>query len=339
LYVSAELGSGEYGCRRCEFRFHSVDEYQVHYAAKHTQSVLERGLRLQSKKSTSQLSRKLRQRGLPIKKATTSNQPLPVVLYQKGQECDICGRFIKASMNVHLWTHLGEEEKAAWLASGKKDPTKRNRTLLENSKKNLPFQCVKCGKRFAMLHYLKAHEESHVPKEDREKLICDVCGQSFTTKRGLDLHGIRVHHPDKLIGKWKECKICDKKYLIQTHLDVHMMRHHGKEKKIVCELCGLKFVNMCSLRKHSYAHLPPDQRPFKCTHCPMDFRHSGNLFRHVEKDHPEEVTPTEPKSKPIEYTCKQMYPCPVCDKLFPLPSRLTKHLASTGHGDKINLKQ
>jgi uncharacterized Zn-finger protein len=316
----------------------------VHYAAKHTPLVQERGLRLQSKKSTSShLSRslKLRQRRLSSRTATTSDQSLSVAPCQKGQECDICGRFIKAtkaSMGVHRWTHLGEEEKAAWLASGKKDPSNPSRKRLEKNKKTLPFQCVKCAKRFPMLHYLQAHEKTHVPIVDREKLICDECGQGFTTKDGLNKHSLRVHHPDKLIGKWKECKICDKKYVNQSHLDVHMMRHHGKEKKIVCELCGLKFVDMCSLRKHSYAHLPPDQRPFKCTHCPMDFRHSFNLIRHVKKNHPEEVTPTEPKSKPIEYTCKQMYPCLVCDKLFPLPSRLTKHLASTGHGDKINLK-
>ena len=48
---------------------------------------------------------------------------------------------------------------------------------------------------------------------------CDVCGQSFDTQFGLQLHISRMHN-DKLAG-FEKCDVCGKSFMGKLHLKKH----------------------------------------------------------------------------------------------------------------------
>jgi uncharacterized C2H2 Zn-finger protein len=264
----------------------------------------------------------------------------PVIRRFRKVECSTCGRTLNHnSMNLHRWTHFSEDEKKEWLASGNRNPEDPIRKLKQAKMEAGGFPCKSCSKVFPLPSYLKFHEKSHIAREDRPKLVCEICGKVFTTRHGLRYHTRTVHDPEQLHGKWKTCKICDRKFTLLAHLKSHMMQHLGGEKSNVCEKCGKAFISKKGLTSHAFVHLSLGERPFQCQYCPINYRHPKNLKRHVQRDHKDKLQlPQNPEiwnteeAKPIELTCKQMYPCPVCDKPFPLPSRLTKHFKISGHG-------
>ena len=57
------------------------------------------------------------------------------------------------------------------------------------------------------------------------------------------------------------------------------MRGHTQEKKIHCDQCDLKFVDLSTLRKHLRTHT--GEKPYECSQCAKRFSQSGNLKRHM----------------------------------------------------------
>jgi hypothetical protein len=47
----------------------------------------------------------------------------------------------------------------------------------------------------------------------------------------------------------------------------HMKTHHLGEKKFCCEVCYKQFGQQGDLKRHSFTHLPHNQRPFYCIQC------------------------------------------------------------------------
>lgn len=176
------------------------------------------------------------------------------------------------------------------------------------------------------------------------ELVCDVCGQSYKSKRALDIHvdmhkGISPH----------ECNICGKKFTQKGALVRHMPLHTGEKPYQVlkhniihnklesvgfrqtrdnfslsnlnfqCDKCGKQFVHYSSFHLHQLAH--DNIREKKCHICGMELLSSSHLSRHMRVHTGEKV---------IMCTCdffetsllksftfpSQPYECPICQQRF-----------------------
>merc|ERR1712129_360149 len=78
----------------------------------------------------------------------------------------------------------------------------RNRTKI---KKEKPFQCDICHKRFRVKYNRKVHRRIHTGEKPYK---CTSCNKMFTSKTGLNSHNKRMHPPPILE--------CETKYIHQT---------------------------------------------------------------------------------------------------------------------------
>ncbi|ODM93198.1 Regulator of G-protein signaling 7 [Orchesella cincta] len=66
------------------------------------------------------------------------------------------------------------------------------------------------------------------------------------------------------------------------------------------------------------------ETPYSCHICQQPFKHSGSLRTHVKNVH--ENPSKRPRPSKPRFMFKNSWPCNVCDRVFKLPSRLTKHM-------------
>lgn len=94
-----------------------------------------------------------------------------------------------------------------------------------------------------------------------QKSVCEICGQSFAVKVGLEYHIARVHTKQV----YKNCEICDRSFMARTAYLKHKRCVHGiyeracnqgKRPKThkTCEVCGEK-IHVSGFKKHADIHL------------------------------------------------------------------------------------
>ena len=113
------------------------------------------------------------------------------------------------------------------------------------------FECDVCGDKFIFQYRLKRHKLRHL--RSREIILpfkCDKCDKSFSEKRYLDNHKIRIH-----LHKPFKCPDCSRAFLLQQNLDDHLRTEHT-HRPFRCEVCALCFTNKNRLqvRAKSYSH-------------------------------------------------------------------------------------
>ena len=128
-------------------------------------------------------------------------------------------------------------------------------------KKEKPYKCLKCGKKFTQRGNLKTHEKSH-GVHTGYKCTFEGCGKTFVTNSYLKVH-MKSH-----IGL-KECICtypgCGKKFYHRGNLKYHESRKHPDMKKefpFECSHsnCNLKFKTMDEKLKHHYEAEPACQK-------------------------------------------------------------------------------
>lgn len=115
---------------------------------------------------------------------------------EKPHRCGQCGQAFSLVCNLrsHLQTHSGQrpfpcDQCGLRFGSGK---DLRRHGLTHEQESRRPFVCQLCGRPFLRAVHLKSHELVHA---DRKPAVCDVCGLSFKSHRGLALH-MRKHGRD-----------------------------------------------------------------------------------------------------------------------------------------------
>ncbi|XP_062851397.1 zinc finger protein 467 isoform X2 [Trichomycterus rosablanca] len=81
----------------------------------------------------------------------------------------------------------------------------------------MPRICSHCGKAFAQLSHLKAHQQIHTGER---QFCCNLCGRSFTKLSNLKAH----------------------------------RRVHTGERPYICMHCGKRFTQKCNLKRHQRIH-------------------------------------------------------------------------------------
>jgi uncharacterized C2H2 Zn-finger protein len=171
-----------------------------------------------------------------------------------------------------------------------------------NHEKVLDFECH-CGMKFAFPYLLNAHRKK---LHGEKKIVCEVCGKSFTCEANKRAHVKYSHLPIDKIEKFP-CEICGKTYMTRSNVRKHMKSHGSPQQN--CQFCDKKYYFKDSLLVHQKIHA------FPCQHenCKRSFKDQSGLNDHLEKTH-------------NKVKVQQCFRCEVCGKVFTLRSNIRKHL-------------
>lgn len=173
--------------------------------------------------------------------------------------------------------------------------------------------CPVCGKGFQYIRPLMKHINTHKKtsesakellsnlQSDRNKrLVCDVCGKTFTSPGRLQMHS-KIHTGIKDF----KCQDCGKMFARKEHLVVHVRTHSGV-RPYHCDICGKGFSQSQNLRVHRRSHT--GERPYRCGSCGKLFHTSGHLKTHMKR-----------------FSGEKPYSCDICDQFFCQREQLTQH--------------
>ncbi|CAG5032832.1 unnamed protein product [Parnassius apollo] len=187
------------------------------------------------------------------------------------QHCDICNKDV-TSLKVHH--------------------------LVVHNTKELPYECVPCGRRFISQSTLDMHTTIHT--KDRPH-CCDQCDKKFRNKITMIQHKRQVHDKERS----HLCQFCSKSFFKKYHLQIHL-RSHTKEKPFQCSECKKWFSSRTSLNNHQLIH--NDVKMFGCTQCGMTFSKPGYLRKHM-----------------ISHTKEKRYSCKYCGARYGRSDHCKRH--------------
>jgi len=200
-------------------------------------------------------------------------------------KCEFCEQTCGKKSNVidHVRVQHKNDFKS-WIETVKKNKecsTYASKQLKHFYKKdgNL-FKCNLCNETFhALLDFKKHISTVHKDKYGKElDFICDVCGDGFLRRSGLN-HHVLIHLPPV------KCPECDKVFTTSLSLKKHQKFSCKNEVALkFCELCGKGFKTDYTLKVHNNrVHL--NHRPFKCTICSNAFKTLVHFQTHCTGKH------------------------------------------------------
>jgi len=143
------------------------------------------------------------------------------------------------------------------------------------------------------------------PTSDPRRVVCQLCGKSFSGVSSHNRHVSRTHHKARPFL----CVQCPQSFGQKGSLERHIAGVHRKERPFSCVHCSKNFGRSDNLRIHiSTVHLK--QRPHKCTVCQKSFGGKRPLKIHQQTVHL--------KQRPLE--------CQLCARRFGQRSNLNAHL-------------
>lgn len=194
--------------------------------------------------------------------------------------CSLC--FIKIESAQELNTHYNLHDHPKPFFCTFCDARFQTRTLLNQHlprhSNETPYTCSHCKRGFKWKHGLNSHLITH---SSEKKHLCDECGFSTTHAKTLRAHKLthtgelfRCSHPG-----------CTHTSSRKENMKIHLGTHN-KEKPFVCEICGHKFTQSKSLKRHALKHSAG--RCFNiCPHCPFKALRTDNLKSHILRQHTE----------------------------------------------------
>ncbi|XP_052748195.1 zinc finger protein ZFP2-like [Galleria mellonella] len=161
------------------------------------------------------------------------------------------------------------------------------RTLRGHSKQShqIKYVCKLCN--YVSNTAYKAKEHSNWHKGHHYE--CKVCGAKFS-KSTSHLTHVRLQHPSEHV-----CDICGESFIGENGLRMHHKKSHRDVKCLtdeaaVCALCGVQFVSVEALNRHTDVTengiCDPNLMP--CTQCGVNFESDDALLEHVGEMHSKE---------------------------------------------------
>lgn len=223
---------------------------------------------------------------------------------------------------------------------GKNDiPTKSSysshmyRHLIQEARKNLVKQCIKCGEKFGTFMNWEAHMEKFHPTAYK----CDYCGNVFRNRANFTSH-ILQEKKKYVPYVCSACGLrCKTRNLFKNHkqcckrVDNFWLKHHEKSKAIekekdynflfLCKICGSVHMTESALRKHMKRHKAAGEKFKKqidltCSYCKHVSRTENSARMHIYTH--------RKKNLPHNIFCLHY---PYCKTTFFSPRALDRHLS------------
>lgn len=194
-----------------------------------------------------------------------------------------------------------------------------------------PFSCDICHTKLATWSLFKAHKDIHL--EENKPHVCKVCCTSFNVEKNLKLH-LSLHNVGNLT-----CPECNKTFTRFASFKAHLQIHE-EEENMFCSECGDEFTNNAQLERHLQEHRnewektitskSETKKPLTCKACNRIFTNATS-FEYHKKDHQRlrnQLLALAPKRKKrrIRGSFRFGNECKVCNKTFPKPSQLVRHV-------------
>ncbi|KAJ3585909.1 hypothetical protein NHX12_012316 [Muraenolepis orangiensis] len=110
------------------------------------------------------------------------------------------------------------------------------------------------------------------------------------------------------------CWICGSRFLSQEDLRFHVDSHEGNDPELFkCLQCNYHCKRWSSLKEHMFNH--EGKKPFKCEECDYSSVYNKDVLRHSAVHNKEKQLPKI-----------SQFPCPICDRVYPMQKRLTQHM-------------
>ncbi|XP_021703919.1 zinc finger protein 709 isoform X3 [Aedes aegypti] len=201
-------------------------------------------------------------------------------------------------------------------------------TLAASEDENHPgrksnVSCEFCGKVFKFRATLKQHEQIHYGIKAFE---CEICNRRFLHKGTLKVH-LRMHTGEMPY----QCPHCPKQFRGQTALDCHIFRHTKQGTK--CPQCSSIFATPSIVKQH-IREVHTTERVNTCQICGITYKHLKSLRLHL-RNHQKRVCPDCGKifhsvyammtHRKIHAQDHFQFNCGYCDRKFEKEDELVAH--------------
>ncbi|NXA43043.1 ZN335 protein, partial [Eudromia elegans] len=118
------------------------------------------------------------------------------------------------------------------------------------------------------------------------------------------------------------CRICGSRFLTHDDLRFHVNSHEANDPQLFkCLQCSYRSRRWSSLKEHMFNHV--GSKPYKCEECNYTSVYKKDVIRHSTVHSRDRlVKGTVPKAPPK----LNSFPCPVCNRIYPMQKRLTQHM-------------
>ncbi|XP_050076563.1 uncharacterized protein LOC126563835 [Anopheles maculipalpis] len=170
-------------------------------------------------------------------------------------------------------------------------------------------------------HYENRSSEQETADHSTAPLTCRECGDSFES--GMEL----LEHSESHTTRYEphECQLCGEKFFDEATIKKHVQDRHQHELTATsCAICGKRCKSQTTLIKHAWDH--SRERTHSCSQCGKTFHHMARLKRHMDSHRNKtvrcEVCMQEfPDGRTLmnhrhSHTKSNEYPCHECGKTF-----------------------
>ena len=193
--------------------------------------------------------------------------------------------------------------------------------------------CILCQKDLKSEFTLIQHIKRMHPNSDK-LFQCDVCDNTYRTKRSLTVHKESVHEKKFYV----KCDFCDLEIFHGSGLKNHIRIQHKGEvpkktihRKAYCNICHKNMRSLFGLNEHlNQVH---KVRPYKCFQCKGLFVTLHDLKLHLQNAHA--IKDPDKLSIDLELQSNSQGPsfeCTICKKRFGQKAQLRMHFDSI-HGE------
>jgi len=109
----------------------------------------------------------------------------------------------------------------------------------------MQYACQHCSRRFFTVEECRKHDDSEHKKV--KSFQCDICGNCFVAKQGLQQHIAQKH--EELFT----CKYCKETFHTKTLLNQHLVTHID-DRLHTCKICPKMFLRLHHLTEHIKAN-------------------------------------------------------------------------------------
>ncbi|NWR79469.1 ZN335 protein, partial [Centropus unirufus] len=115
------------------------------------------------------------------------------------------------------------------------------------------------------------------------------------------------------------CRICGSRFLTHEDLRFHVNSHEANDPQLFkCLQCSYRSRRWSSLKEHMFNHV--GSKPYKCEECSYTSVYKKDVIRHSTVHSRDRKKRADPPPK------LNSFPCPVCNRIYPMQKRLTQHM-------------